>query len=204
MKPEALLKLYKAMRLDAYHEPPVLDRKHELEASTEKTRFGQPVARGWTRDFDTNVIYSSFTPTSGKDLAFYRTELDALVATRNAVAIEAATKLAKLDRQITKLFIDGMVVGTAFPALAEQATRVASRKVGKSAALAAPFEGNPPAEQNFYATAFEEMRAAGLTPTGRTPKEPEPQEPPKPEARPTGFSERMKAAREAKKQKGHD
>lgn len=209
MKPEALLKLYKAMKLEAYPEPPVLDRKRELEASTERTRFGQPVAYGWTcaAGNKTDVTMASFTPTSIKDLAFYRTELDALMAARNALALDAATKLAKLDRQIVKL-----LAGTApnvepvdIVAADVQAETVVvtPRKAGKSAALAAMYDSNPP-EKNSYAAVFKELRDAGLTPTGRTAKEPEPQDLPKPEARLTGFAERMKAAREAKKQKGYD
>lgn len=104
MKPEAMLKLYRAMRLEIYPEPPVLDQKKELAASTEKSRFGQPVAQGFrSYGLGDEIEFVRFTPTSHKTERFYRTELDALMAARNRFAEDAATRLAKLDRRITRL-----------------------------------------------------------------------------------------------------
>lgn len=187
MRPEQLLKLHRAMRLEYYPEPPKLDQKTLFENATEKTRFGQPTVLAHTVG-DSGYVRLWITPTSAKELDVYETELFARVAARNALAVGFASRLAKMDVEIKacaeRLQAEAKAEAPNFqtapakmpdpiPGNAEPVAQARTRQFGNEEMLVSSQSGSS------YAEAFEELRKEN-------------------DERKISFSDRMKAAKAAK------
>ena len=118
----------RAMTLDRYNPPLPLDMKAALDASTEKTRFGQPVAHAY-HIVSGKPAHGWFNPSRDSEGKLFKDSgpwftdpVLAMIHNRNDVARQYASRLLRLDAEIDEMLVgSGVIPGVIMTASTEPA-----------------------------------------------------------------------------------